>query len=863
MNRFYHNNTARYNSFFNAREIYRKNIEKYEQDYAFQYGALLPIIILPDENATQSLGTPMDEIIKKCSNVVDRHKVSKWVDDSYMMLGKAYFYKGDYFNAAQTFQYVYNTFPDKNLKEEAVAWIGLAKMKDKLTDEAASAFDMALGNIGDAISSKSFVHAASAEFYKQNKDYEKAAQYLDKAVASLKKVDTEKKIRYSFTLGQLYEKINANDKAIEAFKQIEKLKAPYEIDLVAKINIFRLSNITDGGKTDDLVEKLNKLLSDEKNKDYKGSIYYVLGAATLRRNDVDSALKLYKLSIKNSQDNFNQKALSYSQIGDIYFNNLKDYKQAKLYYDSTRAFIQTDNPEYSKIIERHNKLNELIENQRVINREDSLQRIALMPENQRNELIEKRVTSILETQRQAKTVGQEQPYYNTVQVDRFNSQGSAIWYFYNNNAVASGYNEFVRRWGNRTLSDNWRIGSQQQFAGMNIQGNAPIDDFSTLKDAKPNDIKTYLLKNIPLTPTMLDSSNMRKQTACYNLGNIYFTDLEEYNEAITYYSLALNLTPTAQYQAELLYDIYKSYELLGNNTLASDYRNKLFSQFPNSTYATAIKEPGKKNNATDASQKAFEDQYELAYIDFQNNQFDKVLEGNTQFQISTASDYLKSKYAFLAALAIGKTQNLNKFEPELKKIKINYNDYEVSREASQLLAMIDSNRDEYMARSVALDLTSVATSNNATDVTRRLAEQQQSEGERIAREQAEAERLSYFKKPAPNAKFLFIISVNNTTANLNRTRYGINHFNMDNYPDKKYQYNTIVLNKETQLISVTQFNDLATAGEYYKRFVANRSSITPLEDDKYDVFIITTDNFARLTNQQNVIQYVNYFRNNF
>ncbi|UKJ07339.1 tetratricopeptide repeat protein [Solitalea lacus] len=859
----YHNTTAKFNAYFNAKEIFRKDVTNFENSYSFSYSNILPLLKLPDESAAASMATNMDQVIEKCSKVIANHKASKWTDDAYLMVGKSYFYKGDFFNAAQTFQYIYNTFPNRDLKVEALAWVGLSKMQDKLTADAVTAFEMAEANLADAKKSEKFVLSAIAQFNINQKNYEKAANILERTVRSLK---NEKPARayFYYVLGQVLEKNEKYAEATNAFKQVQGLGITYELELAAKINAFKLTNLSEGGNTDDLVRKLNDLLKDDKNADYKDQIYFVLGAIAQRKNQIDSAVTLFSKSATNSDKNLNQKALSYSQIANIYFNK-KDYDKARLYYDSTRTFVQRDLPDYDKIIQRSTKLNELIADIRTIDREDSLQRVASMPEAERNKIIDQQVTKIQNRIRESKLQeNQFSTYYNTQAINRFdNTEGTgSTWYFYNHNAIAAGYNEFIRRWGNRQLEDNWRISSSQTFANNKLFDNDPAFDLEKMDPAQPEKIKSRLLGTLPLTPAKLDSSNLLKQQAALKLAAIYDNDLEEYNNAIKYYELAVNNPMELRNTDEVLYNLHRLYGLNGNNIKADAIKNRLINEYPASSYTAALRNPG-ATLAHTATQKQAEELYETAYTDFQNHEYEKVIEAHKKFQGAEANSSLKSQFALLATMAVGHTQKPQQFEAELRKVEAAFPNENAGKQAGMFIASIEKNRTEFETRTLALEGTSYATTTNAAIISKRFEEEKRNEEEQRKREEELAEAKSYFKKATPEAKYVLVVSVNNANANLNRIRLGIGQFNRSLFADKNYLHSSKTINNETQLISVSQFNDLETAKGYFRKFMDYRSDVVGLPDDKYNVFIITTDNFARLINQQTVEDYRNYFRINF
>src|SRR3546814_9376539 len=111
------------------------------------YDQLLPIIRIPGESQAQDLAASMGTVISKASEMIDRHEVSKWTDNAYLMIGKANFYRYDFQNALQNLQYVYNEYEDNDIRQEALAWIGLSNMLAERYTDAETAFDIALSNI--------------------------------------------------------------------------------------------------------------------------------------------------------------------------------------------------------------------------------------------------------------------------------------------------------------------------------------------------------------------------------------------------------------------------------------------------------------------------------------------------------------------------------------------------------------------------------------------------------------------------------------------------------------------------------------------------------------------------------------------
>src|SRR5690606_5454353 len=58
--------------------------------------------------------------VKMASIAIQRHPNSKWVDDAYILVGKARMYSLDWGNAIQTFKYVNTHSKDRNARHLAI-----------------------------------------------------------------------------------------------------------------------------------------------------------------------------------------------------------------------------------------------------------------------------------------------------------------------------------------------------------------------------------------------------------------------------------------------------------------------------------------------------------------------------------------------------------------------------------------------------------------------------------------------------------------------------------------------------------------------------------------------------------------------
>ena len=111
--RQYHNTSAKYNGYFNGNESLKEGVKKLHAGHIDDYTSVIPVFPTGDLKKAKKTSLYMDKTIQKGSVVIQRHSIKikgreycKWIDDNYLMVGKAYFYKGDFAEAIKTFLFI-------------------------------------------------------------------------------------------------------------------------------------------------------------------------------------------------------------------------------------------------------------------------------------------------------------------------------------------------------------------------------------------------------------------------------------------------------------------------------------------------------------------------------------------------------------------------------------------------------------------------------------------------------------------------------------------------------------------------------------------------------------------------------------
>lgn len=112
--KFYHNTTALYNGYWNAREIMKESMKTLRAANSDDYNKILEVEDYVSVDNPKMVKAEMDKIIEKVSTVSALHEPSDWIDDCYVMMAKAQYMKQEYETAEETLEYFQEDFNPSN-----------------------------------------------------------------------------------------------------------------------------------------------------------------------------------------------------------------------------------------------------------------------------------------------------------------------------------------------------------------------------------------------------------------------------------------------------------------------------------------------------------------------------------------------------------------------------------------------------------------------------------------------------------------------------------------------------------------------------------------------------------------------------
>lgn len=848
--RNYHNMTSRYNGYFYAKESMKDAQTKISKSYIDDYSQLLPIFRLPNTPETKGCFSDLEKAIKKSSGVIEHHAIVKkgtnppqevpgavkWIDDNYLIIGQAYYYKGEYLAALDIFDYLIQKYSDFPIRYDAILWKARTQIQMNAYTDAESLLDMIGSDKGCPPELLPAIKATYADLYMHKGNYAGAIKNLEETVELTK--SKKERARYIYILAQLYEKTGKEKKAYDAYEQVIKLNPPYDMLFNAKLSRARLS-ATDPKNRTASKKELQKMLEDSKNTEFQDQIYYTLAQLEMGAKNKVGAITYYRMSVATSMGNNKQKAISYMALGDLYFGDT-DYKNAQAYYDSTMMFLPKDYADYNSIFEKQKSLSNLVRYINIVAEEDSLQKIVKNYGDDTTRLyayIDKLIKKAQEDEKRKKELLEKQlsgggtgPNTQNGGTQNAGTQASQF-YFYNQSTVSFGINEFTRKWGSRKSEDNWRRSNKETIIPEQNDGGDGGDTNSSVASQKgANDklSRNYYLKNLPMSPDLIAKSDEKIADALFNLGSLYKEQMNNNAKAIDAFESLCVRFPKHKYALPSHFQLYRIYNATGNTAKADEHKNYICKNFPDGEYCALINNP---NHEIDLmkSKREIATFYDTTYVIYLRKDYRQVIarcnHADSTFGTKADKNEHAAKFSYLRAVSLGKVQGTQAMESELTRLLANYGKDPIRPQAQALLDAIHKQNGQ--GSSTVVD----SASGPAYTVN-------------------------------DNTEFQYMIVVETGKGDLNKFRIAISDFNSEMFSSSNLAISSIVLDNKHQCIMVKKFESKTKALDYYNLLKSHPEIFAHLQPGSFQAMVISTENYALFFKDKNVASYKTFFDKN-
>jgi tetratricopeptide (TPR) repeat protein len=871
--RAYHNITAKYNVYFNSYDAYKRGMNRISTQYSENYTQLLPIFPESNEVAAGAATGDMDRAIVKASKAIKIHSITvkperkgnkqlsekdkafyekneycKWIDDSYLIMGKAYLIKRDFLQARQNFEYIIRQYPEEDTRYQAYLYLTRTFIEQKNYHNAKEILDMLQADreFPDELKKdKALVHA---DFYLRQKQFDEAIPQLNSAIEEIRR--HKHKVRYIYILAQIHEELGNLRTASELYAKAVSKNPDYEMEFNAKISMARCY-VGEGQDIKDIYRLLSKMLKDDKNIEYLDQIYYAIAELDLRTGNVESAISNLKLSSETSIMNEYQKAISCLKLGELYFQEL-DYKNSQIYYDTCMMFLPYNYENYREIKRNADNLSELVLHVNIVEFQDSVQKIALLTDAERNKLIDGIIAEVIEKERLEKEM-ERQDQMNSMLFDErrghnpnVRAPSSGKWYLYDPAQLSFGQNEFRKKWGNRKNEDHWRRKNKAIIDDFNdLDTNMKQDSVDGVARITNEKSREFYLQDVPLTDSMMQVSHQKILNALYQMGRIYKENFENYMLAITAYEDLNARYPDNEYLLISYYNLYILSKLTNQDQKAQTYKDLLIAKFPDTHYAKLLKNP---NYIVELEQKRKEEErlYIEAYDNFMdgrcgivNNKVKSYLEQNPE------GEYV-ANFEYLRVLCIGKTADTSEFKMALVQYMSDYPEHELYVAAQNILNYFGTTNIE----GLIADLKSrpePMKNENLTGVVDTV-------GGAIERKLFEFNELD---------KHFYVLKIKSDKVDEKRVSFEIRNYNIFTFSLRTFTVNTASFDDKHQLVVVKSFDNSRQATNYRNMISGHNDVFGRMNAIDYQVFVISESNYFNLIQSKNIQEYLQFYRQNY
>jgi len=514
----------------------------------------------------------------------------------------------------------------------------------------------------------------------------------------------------------------------------------------------------------------------------------------------------------------------------------------------------------------------------IMKRQDSLQRIAGLPEEERKQFVTKllkelrRQAGLKETSNEPLTSG-----FGPTQLDIFTMTQSSKgeWYFYNTALRAKGNVDFKARWGNRPNVDNWRrmqgVMNQKNVNRADLTNNLNTGNPSNNGASQPQEL-TYenLYNNLPLTPEQLKFSNDSIQNAMFELGKILAEGIEDCDGVITIYEQLRNKFPEFGKMDEVLFHLYYCYDKNGDHSKAAQLKSELNTKYPGSNLTTIVmtgKDP-QAEQKTEAT-KTYESVYDL----FIEGKFDDAVAQKKIADSIYGENYWTPQLLYIESVYYIKQQNDSTAISELQKLQNKYPGTPLAEKATTMINVLGRRKQ------IEEELTNLKIEEPRPGVKKQVVIVDTA----VTRPQVIKADTAAVKKPVTNlptktdsvvtkktAKPILAFSFNAASPHYvmiilnkvdvvfgNETKNAFSRYNSEKFYNKSFELSTIPLDADNKLVLIKPFDNAQAAIDYINQVKPKAASeIIPwLKADKYSFSIITDQNLEILKSNPDLTAY--------
>ncbi len=313
-----------FNTYYNAQKFYRQAEKARRLDEASQEQAGTARKRKRDAVKASEL---YDKAARAASRVLEQYKESDRVDDAMFLLGRSFYWQGDYNSAIRTFGDLEQYFPDSEFYDQARYWHALSLQAQGSNSEARELYRALLNDRRGEVS----VQAGQrlGEMATAEEDHVAAGQEYRAVLEAFPSSPLRPELWLRLGESILARgDINTLPEALDAFEEALGARPSPEVGYRARLNQGKV--LSAQGAEDDALAVYASLLREQRFRRFEGQTRLLIGQHYQERGLFEQALEEYG----RVRDDFPQSphsAMALYYTGMLYFGHYGDKERAREY----------------------------------------------------------------------------------------------------------------------------------------------------------------------------------------------------------------------------------------------------------------------------------------------------------------------------------------------------------------------------------------------------------------------------------------------------------------------------------------------------------------------------------------------------
>lgn len=316
--------TTYFNRYYNAKKLFEEAETELENRETKQ-----SLFEFREEQPPPKARQNLDQVIEKCSKILQFSEESSYFDEALFMIGKSYYIQGNYTKALRKFNEL-ASLEETELKQENKLWIAKSMLQLRQFDEGLQLLEEvkkeALEEENEETLYDAYLTEARYLVYRED---------LTTAIAAANKLfdvaeDDQVKAKIAYELGKLYLLNEDYENAAASFSNVSEYEPTFDVEFQSLLEYAKVLRQLD--RTEESLEVLEDLKVEDKFQDKRDQIELEIAEAKYSEGNIKEALKDF-VNIDSSYTRTESAGIAAFRRAEILEKDFFDFDSAKFLYD--------------------------------------------------------------------------------------------------------------------------------------------------------------------------------------------------------------------------------------------------------------------------------------------------------------------------------------------------------------------------------------------------------------------------------------------------------------------------------------------------------------------------------------------------